>query len=649
MQPPYLKEATQFCLHGCCPSPFLSFQEPQKTISKSRSTSSTCRHNFVLTTTSSFFPITQFTDHESLPSLQDSLTQFTEAYPQYSETARIDQIRDQEYYHLSLSKHICLDYIGIGLFSHSQFQNQYSSTIPIAYLTSHSSSSSSTPPPYSDFPFFGISYKSVNLKSQLLHGGQGSELESSVKKKIMNFLNISQDDYCMVFTANKSSAFKLVAESYPFQTSEKLLTVYDYESEAVEAMINASERRGAQVMSAEFKWPRLRIQSGNLRKMIVGKKSKKKKKNRGLFVFPLQSRVTGSCYSYQWMSMAQENGWHVLLDACALGPKDMDSFGLSLIQPDFLVCSFYKVFGENPTGFACLFVKKTTISDLEASKSAGIISLVPEKKLFSLPEDSSGTDTELEQAFRSQNREFELPISSSFSGPMFVQLTQNGRSEQTTQVHKPEEISKQQGPRISESNPSQVSINNRNCSSENECRCLDHVDSLGLMLISSRARFLINWLINALMKLQHPNAEERIPLVRIYGPRIKFDRGPALAFNVYDWKGEKVEPVLVQKLADRSNISLSYGFLHQIWFSDKYEEERERVVERRRMVGEKERAGNKRTGVDRVSVVTLALGFLANFEDVYRLWVFVAQFLDADFVEKERWRYTALNKKTVEV
>jgi hypothetical protein len=48
-------------------------------------------------------------------------------------------------------------------------------------------------------------------------------------------------------------------------------------------------------------------------------------------------------------------------------------------------------------------------------------------------------------------------------------------------------------------------------------------------------------------------------------------------------------------------------------------------------------------------VVTAALSFLANFEDVYKLWTFVARFLDADFVEKERWRYTALNQKTIEV
>ena len=48
-------------------------------------------------------------------------------------------------------------------------------------------------------------------------------------------------------------------------------------------------------------------------------------------------------------------------------------------------------------------------------------------------------------------------------------------------------------------------------------------------------------------------------------------------------------------------------------------------------------------------MVTAALSFLANFEDVYKLWTFVVRFLDADFVEKERWRYTTLNQKTIEV
>jgi selenocysteine lyase/cysteine desulfurase len=406
-----------------------------------------------------------------------------------------------------------------------------------------------------------------------------------MKKRIMDFLKISENDYSMVFTANKSSAFKLVSESYPFQCNRKLLTVYDYKSEAVDSMISTSEKRGARVMAAEFKWPRLRIRSDKLRNMIITKK-KTKKTNRGLFVFPLQSRLTGASYSYQWMSVAQENGWHVLLDACALGPKDMDSFGLSLIHPDFLVCSFYKVFGENPTGFACLIVKKSIISNLESSTCTGVVSLVPTENLPRSPDDSSGTDTDICEEL--------VPY---------------------------------------------------DASSEIECRGLDHVDSLGLMLISSRGRCLINWIINALLKLQHPDTENKIPLVRIYGPKVKFDRGPAIAFNLYDWKGEKVEPVLIQKLADRSNISLSHGFLHQIWFDDKYEEEKNGVMERRKV--------EENTGIKKIeqgiSVVTTAIAFLANFEDAYRFWSFIARFLDADFVEKERWRYTALNQKTIDV
>ncbi|PIN13730.1 Molybdenum cofactor sulfurtransferase [Handroanthus impetiginosus] len=414
----------------------------------------------------------------------------------------------------------------------------------------------------------------------------------------------------MVFTANRSAAFKLLAESYPFQTSRKLLTVYDHESEAIETMTTASEKRGARVMAAEFKWPRLRIHSAKLRTMIARKK--KKKKYRGLFVFPLQSRMSGASYSYQWMTMAQEHGWHVLLDACALGPKDMDSFGLSLFQPDFLICSFYKVFGENPTGFGCLFVKKSVVPILEDSSGAGIVSITPAKNFH---EEFSSTDTELEQD--SMNRKSE----------------ENMTPDDQQQL----ELDKQ------------IVIVQEKETSNIECRCLDHMDSLGLMLVSSRGRYLINWLVSALMKLQHPNRLENFPLVIIYGPKVKFDRGPALAFNLHDWKGEKVEPVLVQKLADRSNISLSHGFLHHICFSEKCEEEKQRVLEK--SIKENETARNKGKKADHqgIAVVTIALTFLANFEDVYRLWAFIAQFLDADFVEKERWRYTALNQKTIEV
>lgn len=357
--------------------------------------------------------------------------------------------------------------------------------------------------------------------------------------------------------------------------------------------------------------------------------------------------------------MAQENGWHVLLDACALGPKDMETLGLSLFRPDFLICSFFKVFGKNPSGFGCLFVKKSSASILKDSTTAvsvGIVSLLPATRRSQFPDESATTDIETEQTSKLKLHKDELAAASSSSGPLPVQKISN----ETLESYEISDVNfKQKGSSSSEIVELEMPLDipqslNKDTSvngySQIECRGLDHADSLGLILISLRARFLINWLVNALMSLRHPHSENGLPLVRIYGPNVAFDRGPAVAFNVFDWKGEKVEPTLVQKLADRSNISLSHGFLQHIWFSDKYEEEKEKILELR-TIGVEGTLGNKKRDKSSsgISVVSAALGLLTNFEDVYNLWAFVSRFLDADFVEKERWRYVALNQKTVEV
>ncbi|XP_068635874.1 uncharacterized protein [Aristolochia californica] len=635
-------EATGACFHGCCTASLLSLTEPPKP--KVPTTSAASRSNFAASSASSIFPDTQFTNHESLPSLPEAFFNFTEAYPQYAVTEQADCIRADEFYHLSQSNQVCLDYIGFGLFSHSQHQ------------TSSGTASTSSPPPQSPISqssFFDISYKAVSLNSQILYGTHETPLESALRKRIMNFLNISEQEYGMVCTANSASAFKLLAESYPFQTNRRLLTVYDHDNEAVNGMVETSQKRGARAVSASFSWPSLRINTAKLRKMVTGNKKKKRK---GLFVFPLHSRMTGSRYSYLWMTMAQEKGWHVLLDACALGPKDMDTLGLSFFKPDFLICSFFKVFGENPSGFGCLFVKRSSSSAVEAStvaKSIGIVSIIPAKQFSNLPEDSSGTD------FESHNSKAKLPEESrAVTGAEPAQTSDGqcrslGSSRRQSEVGEASELSSEivalEKPDSVQTGKSPIKGAETDESFKIECRGLDHADSLGLVRISCRVRFLVNWLVLALLKLRHPHSETGHPLVKIYGPKIKFDRGPSVAFNVFDWKGEKIEPALVQKLADRRNISLSYGFLQNIWFSENYEQEKQNVLENRTnklVIPGGKKMGKFGTGI---TVVTAAIGFLANFEDAYRLWAFIAKFLDADFVEKERWRYVALNQKTIEV
>ncbi|MBA0783536.1 hypothetical protein Gotri_001235, partial [Gossypium trilobum] len=209
-------------------------------------------------------------------------------------------------------------------------------------------------------------------------------------------------------------------------------------------------------MSACFSWRNLQIQTEKLRK---------KMKKKGLFIIPLQSKVIGSRYSSTWMSLSQENGWHVLLDATALG-------------------------------FCYLFIKKSIASSVlkGSTTNVGIVSLVPPLKL-------------------------EAPNG---KAPLYdIKEIIDSRTNNTLQ-----------------------------------CKALDHADSLGLVLISSRTRSLIYWLVNALTSLQHPHSETEISTVKIYGPKVMFDRGPVVAFNVFDWKGERIDPTLVQKLSYRNNISL---------------------------------------------------------------------------------------------
>lgn len=611
MHPSCTGEASKPCFNACFPSPLHASQDSHNTTSNDDFGEATC---------SSLHPHTQFTNHESLPNLQEAYSSFIKAFPRFSITTEIDQIRDQEYKHLNPSN-ICFDYIGYGLFSYFQQQSSCLATTSI-----DPSSSSSSPLPYLALEpsFFDISYKSMNLQSQILYGGHESELESRIKERIMAFMNVSEADYTLVFIANEVSAFKLVADSFQFHSNGELLTVYDHDSEALDVMIQSCKKQRVNVLSAEFSWPSLGIEWKRLKKMITSKREKRKG---SLFVFPLHSRVTGAPYSYVWMSMAQENGWLVLLDMCALRPKEMETLGMSLFKPDFMVCSFYKVFGENPSGFGCLFVKKTIISALKDSGNAtsvGIISLVSTCRQSHLPEEDIA------------NEETEPKIETSHQN----------ETEEVIGASSPSEIMESSMPINKGKNREGM----KNQSMEIECRGLDHADSVGLIQISSRTRCLINWLVNALMSLQHPHHENRLSLIRIYGPKINSHRGPSVAFNVFDWKGEKIDPALVQKLADRKNISLRSSYLRNIRFSDKNVEERKWALETRGTENVDKLGLSKKTQQEPgIFVLTATLGFLTNFEDAYRLWAFLSRFLDADFVEKERWRYMALNQKTIEV
>ncbi|XP_010446290.1 PREDICTED: uncharacterized protein LOC104729096 [Camelina sativa] len=584
-----------------------------------------------------------FESEDTLPQLEEALDMFLTMYPKYRSSEKVDQLRNDEYFHLSLPK-VCLDYCGFGLFSYLQ--------------TVH----------YWDTCTFSLSEISANLSNHAIHGGaEKGSIEHDIKIRIMDYLNIPENEYGLVFTVSRGSAFKLLAESYPFHTNKKLLTMFDHESQSVSWMGQCAKEKGAKVGSAWFKWPTLRLCSMDLKKEILSKKKRKKDSATGLFVFPVQSRVTGSKYSYQWMALAQQNNWHVLLDAGALGPKDMDSLGLSLFRPDFIITSFYRVFGYDPTGFGCLLIKKSVISCLQSQSgktSSGIVKITPEYPLY-LSDFMDGLEgltgiQDNDIAINGDNKALgtQLPA---FSGVYTSAQVQDvfetdmdheigsDRDNTSTVFEEAEGISVGElikSPVFSEDESSDSSLWIDLGQSPADSDNAGHLNKQTSPLLvpqnhkrrispkpASKAnnngsgRHVLSFDAAVLSRLPRSDSDgEHKNLVQIYGPKIKYERGSSVAFNVRDLKSGMVHPEVVQKLAEREGISLGIGYLSHIKIIDSRSGDSSswKPVD----------CDGKNNGFIRVEVVTASLGFLTDFEDVYRLWYFLAKFLSPGFAKQ---------------
>ncbi|KAH7426897.1 hypothetical protein KP509_10G021100 [Ceratopteris richardii] len=353
----------------------------------------------------------------------------------------MDSIRLHEYSHLEEEDLACLDYCGFGLFSQAQQED----------IAPEEDGYSSR---------FSLTEISANLWSHALFGyAAKGTMEYAIRARIMEFLSLPVSEYSMVFTSSRGATFKLLADAYPWSSSSHLVTMYDYESESVGWMEKRAAEGGANVYRARFRWPSLRVCSAELKKVLTAGSGKKIKvmrgkkqqqandsdsryfsdahppsrpsvaswldrvslqqqnhrkgdEKKGLFVFPVQSRISGAKYSYQWMSLAQQNQWRVLLDASALGPKDMDSLGLSLFRPDFITASFYRLFGGDPSGFGCLLIKNSVAQSIQGSSGApvsGMVHITPLRCQWDFTSSSLSEDS---------GRYDDTRTASSFSGPM---------------------------------------------------------------------------------------------------------------------------------------------------------------------------------------------------------------------------------------
>ncbi|MGH9253889.1 MAG: aminotransferase class V-fold PLP-dependent enzyme [Vicinamibacterales bacterium] len=267
--------------------------------------------------------------------VKQAFAEFLTACPDYERTGHLDALRASEYRRLDAQGHVYLDYAGGSLHAESQVREHMALLNERVLGNPHSAS--------------------------LTSAGM-TELVEGARQAVLTWFN-AEGEYTAIFTQNATAALKHVGESYPFASGcQFLLTVDNHNS--VNGIREFASAKGATVAYVPLTTPELRIDRARLCELL----RRKSDAANNLFAFPAQSNFSGVKHSLEIVDEAHDLGWDVLLDAAAFVPTN--ALDLSVVRPDFVSISFYKMFGY-PTGVGCLLVRHGALRKLHRPWFAG--------------------------------------------------------------------------------------------------------------------------------------------------------------------------------------------------------------------------------------------------------------------------------------
>jgi molybdenum cofactor sulfurtransferase len=453
-------------------------------------------------------------------------------------TRCLDDLRAHEYSRLDRSGHIYLDYTGAGLYAESQVRTH------LALLLNH---------------VFGNPH-SMNPTSTAT-----TELVEHTRRSVLSYFRASSDEYEAIFTLNASGALKLVGESYPFGTGSQYLLTYDNHN-SVNGIREFARDKGATFRYVPITDPELRIDEAALGDALDSAQPG----THNLFAYPAQSNFSGVQHSLEWVAKAKARGWDVLLDCAAFAPTNR--LDLSLVHPDFVSLSFYKMFGY-PTGVGCLIARKEAAAKLHRPWFAGGTVLLASAR-----------------AAADEGHGFALNQGES----AFEDGTVNYLSIPAVEIG------------------------------------LRHLEDIGIEVIHKRVRSLTDLLLSGLQTLHHRNGA---PLIHIYGPTTNEGRGGTITMNFFDPGGHLLHPKEIEREAGQARISIRTGChcnpgagetaLH---ITEEQMAELFRANEPARFERFLHAADAMKEGAVRVS-----LGIVSNVDDVDAFLSFAERFTDGAF------------------
>ena len=261
---------------------------------------------------------------------------FVKECPEYLSAGNVAGLRAREFRRLDDTGQVYLDYTGAGLYGASQVRRHLEFLEREVLGNPHSTNPTSR---------------------------RATELAESARRRVLEFFKASPEEYCVVFTGNASQALKLVGESYPFGPGGRFLLTFDNHN-SVNGIREFARARGAETTYIPVVPPDLRADSAEVARQLArpgGEGSR-------LFAYPAQSNFSGVQHELEWTATAQSLGWDVLLDAAAFVPTNR--LDLDRCRPDFVVMSFYKLFGY-PTGVGALLARRPALCKLRRPWFAG--------------------------------------------------------------------------------------------------------------------------------------------------------------------------------------------------------------------------------------------------------------------------------------
>ncbi|OHT11811.1 molybdenum cofactor sulfurase [Tritrichomonas foetus] len=254
----------------------------------------------------------------------------------YGYNGKLNHIVDYDLKHLN--KSIYMDYTGSGLYRTSQIHDvfvQYERTL---YSNPHSMSPSSV---------------------------ITTELIEDARDLVLKFLGTTPSEYSVIFTASATASLRLLAESFPWSKDSLYLYTRDNHNSVL------GMRSWATHYGAKFKMVEAEDLEGkgNRRQTSVSTINH-------LFAYPLEENFAGKKYPLEWVSKFKNTdfpekfahgNWYTLLDAAAFLPTS--PLNLKKVPADFVVVSFYKIFGFPNLG--ALVVRNDVIPNLRKMGFSG--------------------------------------------------------------------------------------------------------------------------------------------------------------------------------------------------------------------------------------------------------------------------------------